>query len=95
MAQRKAFRAWLVHDRRNQPTAAVTAVGMDQVGDRLFLGLEDGSIEEHRIVQDAQGTRSLLVARRQLSKKVGILCLCHTQIIFAATLVNSLPSFTS
>lgn len=42
-------------------------------GETIYLGTSDGQIEEHRLVQSPAGQRLKLVARRSISKKVGLL----------------------
>ena len=66
---RTAFTAALVLDRRQQ-AGAISAVGVDQAGRRLYLGLEDGVLEEHAIVRNELGARASLAARKHAAKKV-------------------------
>ena len=69
---RTAFTAALVLDRRQQSSAAaITAVAVDQAGQRLYLGLEDGVLEEHAILRtESGGVRASLAARKHATKKV-------------------------
>ena len=68
---RSAFTAALVLDRRQQASAsAITAVEVDQAGQRLYLGLEDGVLEEHAILRSEMGARASLAARKHAAKKV-------------------------
>ena len=69
---RTAFTAALLLDRRQQhaSSAAITAVGVDQAGQRLYLGLEDGLLEEHTILRSSSGVRASLAARKHAAKKV-------------------------
>jgi hypothetical protein len=68
---RTAFTAALVLDRRQQASASsITAVGVDQAGQRLYLGLEDGVLEEHAILRSELDARASLAARKHAAKKV-------------------------
>lgn len=67
---RTAFTATLLLDRRQANSAAIAAVAVDRAGLRLYLGLEDGVLEEHAIVHSAPGPRSSLAARKHAAKKV-------------------------
>lgn len=71
--RRTAFTAALLLDRRQAPSssaAAITGVAVDQASQRLFLGLEDGVLEEHAILTGPQGARASLAARKHAAKKV-------------------------
>ena len=71
--RRTAFTATLVLDRRSQQGAAgapITAVALGQGGQRLYLGLEDGVLEEHAIEAEPQGARASLSARKHAAKRV-------------------------
>ncbi|KAL4428207.1 hypothetical protein ABPG75_002296 [Micractinium tetrahymenae] len=68
---RTAFTAALVLDRRQQgqDTSATSAVAIDSACQRLYVGLEDGVLEEHALVRGAAGVRAALAARRHAAKK--------------------------
>ncbi|KAI3428666.1 hypothetical protein D9Q98_007489 [Chlorella vulgaris] len=69
-SSRTAFTAALLLDRRHAAnTAAITAVAVDQAGCRLYLGLEDGVLEEHAILHSSAGVRASLAARKHAAKK--------------------------
>ncbi|PRW44437.1 transforming growth factor-beta receptor-associated 1 isoform X1 [Chlorella sorokiniana] len=75
--RRTAFTAALLLDRRQQQGgggASITAVALSQGGQRLYLGLEDGVLEEHAIHIGPQGARASLAARKHAAKRaiVGI-----------------------
>ena len=68
---RTAFTAALLLDRRQQGGAApITAVAVDSSGQRLWLGLEDGVLEEHAILHSDLGVSASLAARKHACKKV-------------------------
>lgn len=69
---RTAFTAALVLDRRQQAqdTSATSAVAIDSTGQRLYVGLEDGVLEEHALVRGTEGVRAALAARRHAARKV-------------------------
>lgn len=73
--RRTAFTAALLLDRRQQqgggaPAGAmITSVALSASGQRLYLGLEDGVLEEHAI-QASQGARASLAARKHAAKRV-------------------------
>lgn len=69
---RTAFTAALVLDRRQQAqdTSATSAVAIDSASQRLYVGLEDGVLEEYALVHGAAGVRASLAARRHAAKKV-------------------------
>lgn len=70
--QRTAYTAALLLDRRQAASgAAITAVAVDPSGQRLFLGLEDGVLEEHAILRAGDGVWASLAARKHAAKKVG------------------------
>ncbi len=48
----------------------VRAVGIDQTGRRLYLGLEDGVLEEYAVAHASTAVACSLAARRHVSKKV-------------------------
>lgn len=48
----------------------ITAIALDQQGQRLFLGLSTGYIEEHRIGVGNSGIKASVVAKKNVSKKV-------------------------
>ncbi|KAL4433059.1 hypothetical protein ABPG77_006486 [Micractinium sp. CCAP 211/92] len=68
---RTAFTAALVLDRRQQAqdTSATSAVAIDSASQRLYVGLEDGVLEEYALVHGAAGVRASLAARRHAAKK--------------------------
>jgi hypothetical protein len=69
-----AFKIWPVIDRRRQDGGAqqpIRAVGVDEAGSKLYLGLEDGLLEEHTLITEAGAVRASLSARKHVSKKVG------------------------
>ena len=67
MGQRTAFESWLVLDRRG--SACISAIALDPPGRKLYLGLEDGYVEEHGIRERNGACTSLLAARKQVAKK--------------------------
>ena len=70
--RRTAFQAGLVLDRRQagQNVPAITAVAMEHAGRRLFLGLEDGWLEEHALLRGGAGVSASLAARKHAAKRV-------------------------
>ena len=64
--QRNVFNANLVLDRK----ALITAVGIDHEGSRVFLGVEEGMLEEYSL--DIVNTRPIcsLTARKPIAAKV-------------------------
>lgn len=71
--RRTAFTAVLLLDRRQQQGGGgspITGVALSRSGQRLYLGLEDGVLEEHAIQPDAQGARASLAARKHAAKRV-------------------------
>ena len=70
---RCAFTAALLLDRRQHAVgsgAPITAVALDPSGRRLYLGLEDGVLEEHAVTRSEAGVRAALAARKHAAKKV-------------------------
>ena len=65
--QRNVFNATLILDRRG---SQITAVGIDHQGTRLFVGLEDGMLEEYDVTVDENGARTSLTARKPITAKV-------------------------
>ena len=71
--RRTAFTAALLLDRRQQQGGggvSITGVALSRGGQRLYLGLEDGVLEEHAIHIAAQGARASLAARKHAAKRV-------------------------
>jgi hypothetical protein len=66
---RTAFRVWAAYDHKSK-ASVITAVAVDQSGTRIYLGLSDGQLEEHRIGFGASGLRVVLGARKHVGKKV-------------------------
>ncbi|GAB4818896.1 hypothetical protein N2152v2_005942 [Parachlorella kessleri] len=67
-----AFKIWPVIDRRRQdggPVQPIRSVAVDQGGSKLYLGLEDGLLEEHTLVKKAGTVAASLSARKHVSKK--------------------------
>jgi hypothetical protein len=65
---RHIFDAWQVLDRRK---SAITAVAVDHTGSRLFLGLEDGVLEEYALINRHNGTPyASLTAKKPITLKV-------------------------
>lgn len=66
MDGRWVFRVWHA---QNRPAGApvVRSAALDSSGSRVCLGLEDGSLEEHRVGPEGSLT---LAARKHLGKKV-------------------------
>ena len=55
----------------SRTTAPVRAVGVDQAGQRLYLGLEDGVLEEYAVLQQgSRGVQASLSARKHVCRKV-------------------------
>lgn len=71
--RRTAFTAALLLDRRQ---GTITGVALSQGGQRLYLGLEDGVLEEHAIHIAAQGARASLAARKHAAKRVRTAAAC-------------------
>lgn len=65
---RTAFELNAVHQRRDQ--SHVMSVGVDGDGQRLYVGLNVGVVEEHRLMQTPSGIVARFSARRSVSKKV-------------------------
>ncbi|CAD7698296.1 unnamed protein product [Ostreobium quekettii] len=70
---RTAFELNAVHQRRDQ--SRVTSVGVDGDGQRLYIGLDAGVLEEHRLMQTPSGIVARFSARRSVSKK-GVVGIC-------------------
>lgn len=67
------YKAHYVLDRRLQEQAPlITAACIDHSGDRLFLGLEDGLLEEYRLIHSDNSCSCSLSARKRIVKKVCI-----------------------
>ena len=67
--ERTAFRLWPVHEHRASGSV-ISALALSADGGRLYVGLSDGQLEEHRIVASASGAYLSLTARKHISKKV-------------------------
>ena len=97
-----AFTAALPLDRRHQGGAtgpAITSVALSASGQRLYLGLEDGVLEEHAI-QASQGARASLAARKHAAKRVRRRCRLLDVAAAAAAAatavgVRAQPAYTS
>ena len=48
----------------------ISALALSADGTKLYVGLSDGQLEEHRIVAAQSGAYLSLTARRHISKKV-------------------------
>ena len=73
------FRAHLVHTHRSSaaPPQLISAVAVSDAGDKLYLGLSDGQLEEHRVLQQGDAVESSLIARKYVGKRVSsaaVLC---------------------
>ena len=66
---RNAFEIWPAHVHRAK-NSQISCVAVNQAADRLYLGLTDGQLEEHRIVSGSAGLRASLGARKNVSRKV-------------------------
>ncbi len=66
---RTAFNLWAAHDHRSK-TSLISTVAVDDAGERMYLGLTDGQLEEHRIDVTLQDVRVSLGARKHVGKKV-------------------------
>lgn len=64
--RRKVFNATMVLDRR----AVVTATAIDEQGTRMFLGLEEGMLEEYALAVDGSVATASLTARKPIVAKV-------------------------
>ena len=69
-----AFRAHLAHTHRSSatPPQLVSAVAVSDDGERLYLGLSDGQLEEHRLLQQGEAVITSLVARKVVGKRVRV-----------------------
>lgn len=63
---RNVFNANLVLDRK----AVITAVGIDHEGSRVFLGLEEGMLEEYSLDMINASPVCSLTARKPIAAKV-------------------------
>lgn len=66
---RNAFEIWPAHVHKAK-NSQISSVAVNQAADRLYLGLTDGQLEEHRIVSGSAGLRASLGARKNVSRKV-------------------------
>ena len=64
--QRDVFNSTLIIDRK----AVITAVAIDHDGSRLFIGLEDGILEEYSLQSDEKAVAASLTARKPISARV-------------------------
>lgn len=64
--QRDVFNSTLVIDRK----AVITSVAIDHDGSRLFLGIEDGMLEEYSLQSDEKRVAASLTARKPISARV-------------------------
>ncbi|GMH35213.1 hypothetical protein BSKO_03081 [Bryopsis sp. KO-2023] len=71
---RTAFELSVVHQRKD--SSRVTSVAVDTDGERLYVGLDVGMLEEYKLVYVQGGVVARVSARRSISKK-GIKGLCH------------------
>eukprot|EP00884_Botryococcus_braunii_P004337 jgi/Botrbrau1/13904/Bobra.0017s0011.1 len=74
---RTAFRVWPAYDHKSK-TSVISAVAVDQSGGRLYLGLTDGQLEEHRIQAGTTAMRVALGARKHVGKKP-VTAICHLE----------------
>lgn len=74
-----AFRAHLAHTHRSSatPPQLISAVAVSDDGERLYLGLSDGQLEEHRLLQQGEAVATSLVARKVVGKRVRLLLWWH------------------
>ena len=71
MEARSAFHIRAVLDRRPAGGAPIRAVAVDEAGQRLYLGMEDGLLEEHSLATaGGGGGGASLTARKHVSKRV-------------------------
>ena len=66
---RTAFNIWPAYDHHSK-TSVISTVAVDNAGERMYLGLSDGQLEEYRIEVLQQGVRVSLGARKHVGKKV-------------------------
>lgn len=66
---RTAFRVWPAYDHKAK-NSVISAVAVEQAGARLYLGLSDGQLEEHRVQLGPSSIRVALGARKHVGKKV-------------------------
>jgi hypothetical protein len=52
-------------------TSTISALALSADGTKLYVGLSDGQLEEHRIVAARSGAYLSLTARKHISRKVG------------------------
>ena len=66
------FQAHLVLTHKSSASQAqlVSAIAVSEAGDRLWLGLSDGQLEEHKLQQQGQAVTTSLVARKYVGKRV-------------------------
>jgi hypothetical protein len=50
--------------------STISALALSADGTKLYVGLSDGQLEEHRIIAAQSGAYLSLTARRHISKKV-------------------------
>lgn len=66
--ERKAFEISIIHQRRDN--AKITSAVIDNDGIKLYLGLDNGIIEEFNIKYHNANLTARLCARRNIAKKV-------------------------
>ena len=66
---RSAFQSWLVHNHKSS-SSRISAVCLSDDGSRLYLGLSEGQLEEHKLLYDNNTITSTLVAKKHLGKTV-------------------------
>ena len=69
MSMRTAFNLWPALD-HHLGTSKISSVAVTEDARTLYLGLNDGQIEEHSIAGGQQGVRTSLRARKHIGKKV-------------------------
>ena len=85
--EQTAFKIWPVIDRRRQeggPVQPIRSVAVDQGGSKLYLGLEEGLLEEHTLVKKTGTVAASLSARKHVSKKVPAVAVCCCDLGAAA-----------
>ena len=73
------FRAHLCHTHKSQ-AQLISAVAVTDDGERLYLGLSDGQLEEHRLQQQGEAVTTTLVARKFVGKRVSRSTACTDQL---------------
>lgn len=92
-AERTVFKIWPALDRRHQPGASpIRAVAVDGSASKLYLGLEDGLLEEHTLVEAAGAVGCSLSARKHVSKRASLPGVDYWCVVSATVPCSGLPA---